>query len=373
MKYNLIIIRFKNDFTKKLVARQLASNPAISLQKALEIVEHPPFVFQKNLSTADLKRVCTQQKQYGTQLQIEECNEEKDQSLVIPLTSLNSTSNVTNFNKSTPETKTHRPSQKNLTNVSLAELETKTRHQSTLLQKRFFLFICSAISLGLLLWCYHHFPRSHFHLTKYTNPIKQGQDQEFLPPSTDRNIKQEIPHQQNKRFSVTAGQKAKSMLYLDSASSSSTVSLQKKITFYKIALSCNKYNFAAWQGLLATYNKAGMVSKKQETATKMLDLFGPAIFSLLTQVSTLGVIEDASLTSDKTYRILYTTKTTSKQALVAETYQLLKTIKATCACEHISLFASYKKGKGVYVYLDTHKPLISLQDYSQTAQITFFD
>lgn len=371
MKYNISITGFKNDFGKKTIARQLANDPAISLQKALEIVENPPFLFLKNLSAADLKRVCIQQKQYGTDLQVEKCTE-KSQPLVIPLNQSNMTPCVTNGSQLTPETKTHTASKKNHTRVASPMVEAKTWYLFTFLPKRFFLIIFTALSLGLLLWCYHNFPGSNIHPPRYINPV-QRQNQDLLPATADKIVKQKFGNHQRDRFSTSANQRKRSILYLDSANRRSPIGLRKKITFFKIALSFNKYNFSAWQGLLTAYKKAGMLRQKQETAKKMLDLFGPAVFSLLPQNSTLGVIEDAFLTSDKTYRILYTTKTISKQALIAETYQLLKTIKTSCACEHISLFASHKKGKGIHVYLDTHKPFVSLQDYSQTAQITFFD
>ena len=45
MNYDLYITGFKNNRSKKVIARQLANHPSISLQKAIEIIEKPPFIF----------------------------------------------------------------------------------------------------------------------------------------------------------------------------------------------------------------------------------------------------------------------------------------------------------------------------------------
>ncbi|NLE01729.1 MAG: hypothetical protein GX640_17835, partial [Fibrobacter sp.] len=85
MYFNLIITGFKNPRAKTVVARHLAHTPTISLQKALAMVENPPFEYMKDLSVKDLQEQCSQLVKMGILYKVEEVTIQLNESIPTPV------------------------------------------------------------------------------------------------------------------------------------------------------------------------------------------------------------------------------------------------------------------------------------------------
>ncbi|MGE5670333.1 MAG: hypothetical protein ACM31E_02745, partial [Fibrobacterota bacterium] len=178
--------------------------------------------------------------------------------------------------------------------------------------------------------------------------------------------------QQKSPNSISPENRAKSADFADSASAYNE-DYKMAVSFYKLAISFNKYNYRAWYGLVNTYHSMNELDKAKKSQNEMKKLFGESVLDIGSIIKPFGTIETAELRSDSSYYIEYATRSSSRQALINETYQIVRALKPTCNCVSIAIFAQKSPGRGLIVHIKSDKPFFSLTDYNSAASFTYLE
>lgn len=372
-KHTLIITSFGNSRSKMIIARQLAHDPAISLQKALSIVEKPPFVLMRNISSQELKYLCDQLSNMGIHFQVVETESteiKKDQT--IPTTVSDA-----DYNIQPPQPMPVPPKvdiqQKPVTSYrTIFPIPVSSEPIKTPLKLQYFIsgmvvLILTILTIsGLLLSS----RRPHFILKKTGKAlISSGDDYKAEMKNTNQKKKKAAGRT---RDEISMQAKKEASMWVDSATAYRN-DLLKAINFYKIAISFNRYNIHAWFGLLNTYRSLQMNSKAVQTRNEMFKLFGKNIFSISEAVEDFGEIIDAYETEDDVYRLEYKTTQKTENDLLSETYKLVKVLREICKCNSLSIFATTAPGRGMIVHLPSNAKIVTPHDFKTNAAINFLD
>src|SRR5690554_1015782 len=375
MKYNLVITRIQNERTKKILARQLAQNPVISIQKANEIVEAIPFTLYKNINTEELKTNINHLNSLEVSFNVVKVSDssekkpDKIQKQVLP--------EQTKPEK--PENETTDPQDKKNSRID-KKIKKLSQHSSVILDqvnnrenKATSLVIGIIVVIFILIILSILGNRPKFKITKKRvlpqRTVEQNSHSEKQGVNTDKSSQNYKPV---KREKVSHEQLQKSRSFVDSAMTYSN-DINNAIKFYKIAISFNRYNVNAWYGLVDAYKSSGMLEEMVSAKEEMQLIFGKNIFSVSDIIGQFGELEDAQMAEDGVYRIEYMTREKQKDKIFSEIYTILKALNSKGGYQQISLFAKKGPGRGMVIHINKNTSTVTLSKFRETASVTYLD
>jgi len=374
MKYNLLITRIQNERTRKILARQLAQKPAISIQKANEIVESVPFVLYNNINAEELKTHINQLKSLEVSFSVVKVSDSSEknyefQKQVLP--------EQTKPEK--PQNETTDPSDKKNSRID-KKINKLSQHSSVILDqvnsrehKASTLVIGIIVVIFILIILSIPGNRPKFKITKKRvlpqRIVEQNSHSEKEGVNTDKSSQDYKPV---KREKVSHTQLQKSRSFVDSASIYSN-DINNAIKFYKIAISFNRYNLNAWYGLVDAYKSSGMLEEMVSAKEEMQLIFGKNIFSVSDIIGQFGELEDAQMAEDGVYRIEYMTREKQKDKIFSEIYTILKALNSKDGYQQISLFAKKGPGRGMVIHINKNTSTVTLSKFRETASVTYLD
>jgi hypothetical protein len=117
-----------------------------------------------------------------------------------------------------------------------------------------------------------------------------------------------------------------------------------------------------------------MEDEQNETEKAMAAIFGEGIFTVSKIVEQFGELVDTYTTTDGACHIDYRSRESKKDALLSETYMLVKALNARKDCLAFSFYARAGNGRGgVLVYIPETPIPDSYQQYRFHAKITVFE
>lgn len=158
----------------------------------------------------------------------------------------------------------------------------------------------------------------------------------------------------------------------DSYSDSATTCNEtvQAIRFFKLALSFNKNNIEAWQGLINAYEDAQEPEKAHETRIAMEKLLGKSAVSAGIFLKKFGTVRTIQQKENGTLDIFYDTHKQTSDKLQREAYTIVTGLKATCNCAAISLYARTPDGAGYIVFIPTSLIPHTYNDFTTGAHFT---
>jgi hypothetical protein len=359
MGQDLIVTLLQNDHAKKIIARLICQKQAIPLQKALQIVTKPPFVFLINASAEEISTSVSQLKPLGVTFKTIDSTKTSPEHLnPIPEQKLHLSNPVSHAPANDVKEKV-RPVIHHLSSIETPILKKPKKGKFI---KVFVLFI--VISLPIILICISFNKRSSPFLSEYTGTIQS------TPIEKDDSPKKKQSNSRKKNSHDLPINKAKSDNYTDSASAQAD-NYNQAAKFYLMAISFNKHNYKAWYGLINAYYNMKLPEEAHKAEAEMKEIFGDSIFDVNKIIEPFGTIVTAQLDQDSTYSIEYKSASSNKKALMNESYQIIRALKPTCNCISISLFASHTAGTGMIVHIKQNENFISLYEFENIASITY--
>jgi len=174
------------------------------------------------------------------------------------------------------------------------------------------------------------------------------------------------------RVQATAQQKQQSNALVDSARADGG-DLKRSVAFYKMAISFNRQNLAAWQGLLQAYRELHMDGEAHETERQMREIFGTEALSVVNIVKSYGEIIDVYVREDNAHSVEYKTAKTSKVDILRDVFSMTRAVRAACACQNISIHASTGIGKGVTAHSTQSTSIHTLSEFMRQAEIVWLE
>ena len=214
-------------------------------------------------------------------------------------------------------------------------------------------------------------PKNSRGIVSKTAPVAAKKDKKSAAKSYKSAPAPAAPTQQNsdrQRNSVSNQQKQQSSAYVDSAKTGA-IDKENCIAFYKLAISFNRYNLPAWQGLLQAYREQGREAEANETLEQMTSVFGNEVMSVTALIKPFGDLMDAYMTSDGTYRIEYRTRKLAKDDVLREVFNMTRAVRSACSCKNISIYASTGTGKGLLAHSTQEMSVHTLSAFSKQAEI----
>lgn len=370
MKYNIVITGIQNERAKKILARQLAQDPAISLQKAITIVELPRFTLYHNLELEDTNGYTSQLKLLGVSFQLI-----KAPSADIPKQKIPEPKPPVPKQPAPPK-KTEPiapppPVSASKTHVSTEETPKKSQFCSVTIEppKKNKANVVGIVTTFIFIL----FFVGMLSIMSNKSDIKISRKR-VLPPSSSAAIapisaKNKEPE---KREPVSDEQANSAKSFIDSAKANLS-DINTAINFYKIAISFNEYNIDAWYGLLDIYKTNGMIDEMTATKEKMQSLFGNSLFSVNEIVERFGVLEDLQVSSDNYCKIEYRTKQKKNDKILSEIYTIQKALRVKCDYQDMSIFAKKAAGQGVIVHINQNTSTVTFSKFKKTSSVTNLD
>lgn len=374
--YDLYITSIPDHKGRLLIARTLANNPSIPLHVAMELAEKPPLLLYKDLEPKETEQHIIQLKKFGISFKAvpSETDSPAEAPPIVQKEQAGTSENSPADSLQERRTITPPPSHKTQPpqHAQTGKKGNEHRFRSGIMvgdqteppkkEKHTLQVIIIILILAVLGGLLFTLPKKQFELRKTNTSVKvRGQSSRSGSAAGGK-----------KQGSVSREKRLRSEAYLDSILNYPN-DHQRKINFYKIAISFNKHNLEAWQGLLQTYGELGMGKEAAETRTKMNEIFGEEIHSVKSAVERYGSLDQAYLTEDGIYRIEYSSKSRGRDEFLKETFLLTRAIRSTCRCEKISIYASAGAGRGMLVHSGPDVSVHSLSEFSSQASITWLE
>ena len=361
MRHDLIITQIQNDHAKKIIARLICQEQSIPLQKALQIVTKPPFVFLIDASEEEIQKSMVQFKPLGIIFRtIDSTKISTESSVPIP--------DQTYFSKnSLPKNLTYDVKVKEKIQPVIlhdSSLETHISNKPKKFNLIISLIILTLISLPIVLIRFPLKKQSSSFLSEYNGVVQS------IPVENIDTSKKNQNHLNVKKQLDSPVDKTKSNIYTDSASAH-VDDYNQSVKYYLLAISFNKHNYKAWYGLINTYYNMYRPEDARKAEEEMRKLFGDVIFNINKIIEPYGTIISAESNQDSIYSIEYKSNESTKKALMNETFQIIRALKSTCNCKSISLFASHTAGTGMIVHIRKTENFISLSEFENKASITY--
>ncbi len=379
--YDLYITSIPDHKAKLLVARSLANNPSIPLHVAMDLAGKPPLLLYKDIESKEAEQHIKQFKKFGITFKavpsktdspdetppiiqkeqgkapLNRPAEMADKQKTVPTT-------PPDINKQPPRlTQTRRKENDHRFRSGIMvgdQIEPKKEKHTV----KVIIIIGMLAILGSLLFT---LPQKKIQLKRTDSSFRVSKQSSGKAQSAASSEKAERRHE-----SVSRKERQRSEAYLDSTLRYPN-DYQRKINFYKIAISFNKYNLEAWQGLLRAYGELGMSKEAAETRKKMERIFGEEIHSVKSAVERYGSLDQAYLTEEGVYRIKYNSRSRSRDEFLRETFLLTRAVRNSCRCKKISIHASAGAGRGMLVHSGPDVSVHSLSEFSSQASITWLE
>jgi len=385
MNYDVIIVKIPKPHIKKVLAHHLAADPSVSLQKALSLLDNLPVVYSRDLSAKELEDVLRQMAKLGVECQIVESKNPLDfvKEIETPPKDVTKKSDILKVPEKKPKTVSERRGRQRVTFQSASSgprlpIEKKpVKRSSTLKNVLVVLILCAAVGILFVIGKNKSFK------IKSTGPLiaKKGssKSRSKAPKKSRSSFNDELKESKrqkqesdskSQKESIASPQKRSSDSYTDSAASAGS-DYTRAIKFYKIAISFNRNNLRAWQGLLAAYRGARMWKEAEETKGSMADLFQEDAFSIGEIVKPYGVLSQYKRDEYGVCRIEYRSHESQRSVMEKETFFLIRALIAHESCQTVSLYASTGTGRGMLVRVATTSFPASFAEYRKRAQISF--
>ncbi len=382
MSYDISIVRPPSERACHILARRLAEDPEISLQRALLLLQNTPLVYARGLTKAQLAHEIANLQKIGVQIRVSESGGEEKKS---------APDSIPNAEKSVgAHAQQHAPlpretavkpaamrSQRSSPPIRAGKLPEVSSGAPRSSRARSVAYSAGAVAVVVLLIAVFLYladrrPRYAIRPTDafsskssahQTNDSRQGRRH-----SSARTRSAAVPG----REPVSARRKTMAENLVDSARSGTT-DYDRMIKFYTMALSFNEYNLAAWYGLISAYRDAGKPAEAARAEAEMKDLFGEEIESVRHAVSPFGELLDVAGPVKGTLRLEYAARSRSRDRLVQDTYAIMRALRVHCACSAVSLYARTGAGAGMLVYLPLTPFPQTASAYEREAQITLIE
>ena len=259
MRYDLLITEIKNESSRKILAHQLARDPGVSFQEALEKLLKLPVTLFRDLDEQTMVQQAGQYLKYGVRLKAVPAQNTTEAAPAARTTS-HASSEPPVIPQSTDDSKSATtaikcvarlknkefvagiPESIAIDKIEKKEEEKKKREQLILIS---FLVLFIIIHLLMLLFSSGNNRKRQI----VVSGIRGGQDANHAVERSNSTSDESTQTSQiSKRKSVTAADKKISALMCDSALNISGSDVSKMINFFKIAISFNRYNLNAWFG-----------------------------------------------------------------------------------------------------------------------------
>ena len=257
--------------------------------------------------------------------------------------------------------------------IGLEELQKKEEEANKKNIAAVILIVGIFIVIGLAV---HFFSGNKTHVITQTAIPASGhtatvQDNEFAGTGTTHEHGEAQPTNDRLRTQITGTQKLLANTYMDSAQNETDY--ERQIAFYKFAISFNRYNLSAWQGLLQAYRDTERHDEAQETEDQMKALFGSEVTSVSSLVKQFGDISDAYMSDDGTYRLEYRTNKRGKDDILQEVFAMTRSVRSACNCQNISIYASTGAGRGLLAHSTPKTSVHTLSAFLKYADIVWLD
>lgn len=393
MNYDLIIVKINNPHSKKVLAHKIAADPAISMQKALSLLENLPAVYMKDLSTKELEEASDYLVKIGV---VCRAVESRDPFVQPGITTIPKPQEHTIQQHTIKEhvQAPKMPAVSQPVSISLKphlDNTQKGSEASNPKKKKIWpdspgarMAIIASIIFILILLILQG--KNRYFGIDLTSISKKG-----APQTTDTSAQSQNELQQqdtaakntttdsgysgieSRESGVTPAQQKISGEYADSAADMRD-DYERAIKLYKIAISFNQNNVSAWQGLLATYTKAGMSEQAVETKNRMEEIFGNTVFTIGTIIGPYGVLSSFNLDDNRVCRIEYRSRKMARHELEEETYNIARALLGQLHCSQLSLYAATTKGSGMLVRLSNSRSFpATLSEFRRTASLSFVE
>ncbi len=406
MNYDLIVVKIGKPQIKQVLARHLASDPSVSLQKALSLLDNLPVVYMKDLSTKELKEAAGQLNKLGVECRAVESKGPPDS--ITPKKSppakevfreKDSSREKRAVQEKRDPAPVPRPDTPPDSNIKMKRSVIQggggpVTFSSTGSQgepgsgkkepeKKKKAFVNMLIVAGVLIAAVLFFvigKKKNYDIQS-TSPFVSKSGKGIAPgtgsdgngaPQRREQKEHEEAGLQNKQPSAGTAQRKSSEAYADSAVSVED-DYDRAIKFYKIAISFNQYNLRAWHGLIAAYTNANMVSEALEARKRMEELFDDTVLTVEKIVEPYGKLSQYNREKGGTCRIEYRSRTKKRSRIEKETYSLIRELISQQGCKKISLYASTGKGSGLLVRIGSADFPAQFSDYANSAAISFVE
>jgi hypothetical protein len=367
MNYDIIITGLSGPRAQNLVARSIASSSGTSLQDALDQLDHLPYFYKRNLTRSQVTDLLGKLKQLGAITQVvqntdtESSGREHAEHVAPPVKpEIFAPPQQTHA----AETAHAAPVRRVLTPIEPPVTKPDRRRLYTGLAVMGVVVILAAVLIN----------NSASLTLERSGPMQYQPDGSTAPGG--RAAKQKHAMRAQKTDSGTRAvapeQKKQSQNLVDSAAAAGA-DLNAVTKFYLMAISINKYNAAAWYGLIGAYTDAGKTREADDARRRMKQLFGENALGVSETVQRLGTLHDISTGDDGTLRIEYRSRHSSRDDLLEETYILARELRTVCTCPALSIYAATAGSGGVLVAIPTASFPATLADFRLTASITFLD
>lgn len=171
--------------------------------------------------------------------------------------------------------------------------------------------------------------------------------------------------------SVAAADRKRAQGFLDSARASKQ-DLESAIRFYTMAIAFNKYNSAAWYGLLDTYHRSGRAADEEKTRRAMSDLFGDRVFSMEAIIRPFGALYELRMENGTLVVEYRSNAPRVRKKLLHEAYLIYRALRNECGCQKITLFASTSAANGLVAHVPVADNISSATELEKRGTIHFF-
>jgi tetratricopeptide (TPR) repeat protein len=349
--YDILLTRVPNERLANLVARHLAENPHVSLEKAKSMLQNLPVVYERELDESQKDFHVRRLQGLGVGVKVVETHRKPSP----PKPEIVETAPRRDSAPSPAmPARTHRPLQRSWSSSPAPPPPPPPRSRwRSVLQGSLAVAI-----IGLLIGAYmltssrerfqESAPGTPRQSKRHGSPEASAGTHDLPGSEVARAAGRNRAGGRGRRARTTPEQRTHSAGYVDSAAACGS-DHERAIRFYLIALSFNEHNLQAWYGLIQAYRAAGRAAEAREAEARMRELFGDAVTSVRALVEPFGELVDYSQDRQGTCRLEYRSSGRGQERLVRESFELARALSVGTRCRHLALFATTGPGAGVLV------------------------
>jgi hypothetical protein len=369
MRYDIIVTRINNPHAASVLARRLAHNGAMSLDRAMAALKTLPVPYDEGVSETQAGSTVLQLRKIGVLAKVVESSKpggREPSSQASPM----SRSPGHAAPASTP------------IYDRLPPLLSTT--QTTRNPRRRWGAVAAAVAVlvlaGAIAVLVHiagasaHSPSSHRAAQQPAVSAESGQSQNSGQAASGRGEatqasadKPDAAPQRRAEPPTSPEQKLRAAVLADSARQSRDRMVA--VNLYKAAIYFNRRNVDSWYGLLNAYRDLGMLKEAADTREEMQRLFGDKVWSLNDAIARYGRPQDVEVDDDRVLRVEIEVPSVDSARMVNDAYHMMESLRSGCGCRKISLIAREKGGSSMIVAIDTENFPATLRDFVAKAAI----
>lgn len=137
---------------------------------------------------------------------------------------------------------------------------------------------------------------------------------------------------------------------------------------YRVAISFNKKNINAWNGLLNCYKENNLRKEALETEAEMRKIFGDDIFTLQSIVSQFGELEEFTERGSNA-NLRYLSDKNSSEMAMNDIFTIGRGISNISVAKKITIYSTLRNGTGILVTISASPYPTRLSDFMSKATI----